>query len=81
MPRKFAGDDLRDTAGEKSPRARSAEMMKQSPGTLRLFRGRRPRLLEFPNWQAVATMEDRLSQSGDAGEPLGEPFFLIRIDV
>ena len=66
MPRQFAGDHLRDTGGEKSPRARSAEIVKQPPRTLRLFRGRRPRLLELPNWQAVATMEDRICQSGDA---------------
>jgi len=47
MPREFTGDHLRDTGGEKSPRARSAEIVKQAPRRLRLFRGRRPRLLEL----------------------------------
>src|SRR5580704_18079336 len=66
MSGEFARDHLRNTGGEKPSRARSAEIVKQPPRTLRLFRSRRPRLFEFPNWQAIATMEDRLSQSRDA---------------
>src|ERR1700730_18433492 len=66
MSGEVAGDHLRDTSCEKPPRARSAEIVKQPSRTLRVFRGRRPRVLELPNWPAVATMEDRLSHSGDA---------------